>query len=311
MPATEFSLIERYFSDLGQGPGVDLAVGDDCALLRLETGERLAISVDTQVAGVHFPVATSPRDIGYRSVSTAASDLAAMGARPLAMTVALTLPEADERWVGAFRQGLGEAVVDCGLPLVGGDTTQGPLAVSVQVLGALPVDRALLRSGARVGDAVYVSGTLGDAAGALAFLRGEWQPAPQYADYLLDRLHRPRARLDLGRELLGLASAAIDISDGLLADASHIARGSGVRIRIEPAQVPLSPALSSHGCGEAVLRWALTGGDDYELCFSLGTTARPPAGCTRIGWVEAGAGVDCGLAIDFSPGYQHFSPLPT
>ena len=311
MPLTEFSLIERYFSDLGQGPGVDLSVGDDCALLRLEPGERLAISVDTQVAGAHFPASTSARDIGYRSVSVAASDLAAMGARPLAMTVALTLPEADEPWLGAFRQGLEEAVLEYGLPLVGGDTTQGPLAISVQVLGALPLDRALLRAGAKVGEAVYVSGTLGDAAGALAFLRGEWQPAPHHADYLLERLYRPRARLALGRELLGIASAAIDISDGLLADAGHVARASGVRICVEPGLLPLSPALASHGCDETVLRWALSGGDDYELCFSLGSTVRPPAGCSRIGRVEAGVGVDCGLAIDFAPGYQHFSRRPT
>jgi len=307
MPASEFSLIERYFSDLGRGPGVDLTVGDDCALLRLEAGERLAASVDTQVAGVHFPVATAPADIGYRAVAAAASDLAAMGARPLAMTLALTMPDADATWLGAFRQGLEEAVTGYALPLVGGDTTQGPLAVSVQVLGALPADQALLRSGARVGDAVYVSGTLGDAAGALALLRDEWQPLPGHAAYLLDRLNRPRARLGLGRELLGRATAAIDISDGLLADAGHIARASGVRVCIDPGLVPLSPALSSRGCRATVLRWALAGGDDYELCFSLGKTERPPAGCTRIGRVEAGAGVDCGLEIDIAPGYQHFS----
>jgi len=307
MPAPEFSLIERYFSDLGCGPAIDLAVGDDCALLRLEAGERLAASVDTQVAGVHFPAATSARDIGYRSVAAAASDLAAMGARPLGMTVALTMPAADEAWVGGFREGLQAAVVDCDLPLVGGDTTQGPLVISVQVLGAVPADQALLRRGARVGDAVYVSGTLGDAAGALAFLRGEWQPAPQHADYLLERFNRPRARLALGRELLGRATAAIDISDGLLADAGHIARASGVRICIEPDLLPLSPALSSRGCREVILEWALAGGDDYELCFSLGNADQPPAACTRIGRVEAGTGVDCGLEIDFSPGYQHFS----
>jgi len=306
MPATEFSLIEQYFSDLGRGAGVDLSVGDDCALLRLEDGERLATSVDTQVAGVHFLSGTPARDIGYRAAAVAASDLAAMGARPLAMTVALTMPEANEPWVAAFRQGLEDAVEACGLPLVGGDTTQGPLVISVQVLGALPLGQALLRSGARVGEAVYVSGTLGDAAGALAYLRDEWLPAPEHVDYLLGRLHRPRARLELGRELLAHASAAIDISDGLLADAGHIARASGVRIRIEPDLLPLSAALSSHGCNETILRWALTGGDDYELCFSLGDAQQPPAGCTRIGRVEAGAGVDCGLAFDSGAGYQHF-----
>ena len=307
MPVAEFSLISRYFSDLGRGAAVDLSVGDDCAILRLGAGERLATSVDTMVAGVHFPADSFPEDIGFRAVSAAASDLAAMGARPLGMTVALTLPEANELWLNAFSQGLAAAVADFGLPLVGGDTTRGPLTISVQVLGALPMDQALLRSGARIGDEVYVSGTLGDAAGALAFLQEEWQPAPHHAQYLLDRFNRPRARIDLGLALLGRASAAIDVSDGLLADAGHMAAASGVKICIETELLPLSPALSSHHSREQVLQWALTGGDDYELCFCLPAGAHVPAGSTRIGRVEAGAGVDCGLAIDIPSGYQHFS----
>jgi thiamine-monophosphate kinase len=306
MSATEFSLIYRYFSDLGRGPAVDLSVGDDCAILRLGQSERLATSVDTMVAGVHFPVDSFPEDIGFRAVSAAASDLAAMGARPLGMTVALTLPEMDELWVNAFSQGLAAAVSEYRLPLVGGDTTRGPLTISVQVLGALPTDQALLRSGARVGDEVYVSGTLGDAAGALAYLLDQWQPAPEHAEYLLQRFNRPQARLDLGLELLGRASAAIDISDGLLADAGHMAAASGVKICIETGLLPLSPALSSHHSRDKILQWALTGGDDYELCFCLPAGARVPAGCARIGRVEAGAGVDCGLKIDIPPGYQHF-----
>ena len=307
MPTAEFSLIYRYFSDLGRGAAVDLSVGDDCAILRLGEGERLATSVDTMVVGVHFPEETFPEDIGFRAVSVAASDLAAMGAKPLAMTVALTLPEADELWLHAFSQGLAEAVSVYQLPLVGGDTTRGPLSISVQVMGALPDDQALLRGGARVGDELYVSGTLGDGAGALAFLEGQWQPSPEHAEFLLDRFYRPRARLELGRELLGRASAAIDISDGLLADAGHIAAASGVKICIEPDQLPLSAALSSHQSPETILRWALTGGDDYELCFCLGAGESPPSGTTRIGQVEAGEGVDWGSEIDISPGYEHFS----
>jgi len=307
MPASEFSLIDRYFSGLGSGKSVDLAVGDDCAILRLAADERVAASVDTQVAGVHFPAQALPGDIAYRAVSAAASDLAAMGARPLGMTVALTIPEADEPWLSAFSKGLEDAVRVYDLPLVGGDTTRGPLSVSVQVMGALPQDRALLRSGARVGDAVFVSGTLGDAAGALAVLQGRWQPEPAHADYLLDRFNRPRARIDLGRELLDSATAAIDLSDGLLADAGHIAKASGVRLCIEPDLVPLSSALSSRSDRDAILEWSLAGGDDYELCFCLAPGEAPPSGCTRIGRVESGAGVDCGRAIDFSPGYQHFN----
>jgi thiamine-monophosphate kinase len=306
MPATEFSLIYRYFSDLGRGTAVDLSVGDDCAILRLQNGERLAVSVDTMVAGVHFPLDSFPEDIGFRAVSAAASDLAAMGARPLGMTVALTLPAADELWLNAFSHGLAAAVSEYCLPLVGGDTTRGPLTISVQVMGALPQDQALLRSGAMVGDDVFVSGTLGDAAGALALLQEQWQPAPDHAEYLLQRFNRPRARLQLGLELLGRATAAIDISDGLLADAGHMAAASGVQICIDTELLPLSAALSSHPSREKIVQWALTGGDDYELCFCLPAGARVPTGCTRIGRVAAGAGVDCGMAIDIPAGYEHF-----
>jgi|AntAceMinimDraft_11_1070367.scaffolds.fasta_scaffold00748_17 thiamine-monophosphate kinase len=307
MPGTEFSLIYRYFSHLGRGDAVDLSVGDDCAILRLGAGERLATSVDTMVEGVHFPKDSFPEDIGFRAVSVAASDLAAMGARPLGMTVALTLPAPDELWLHAFSEGLAAAVSAYQLPLVGGDMTRGPLAISVQVLGALPLDKALLRGGAQVGDAVYVSGTLGDAAGALAFLHSEWQPSPDNAEFLLQRFNRPQARLELGMALLDYATAAIDISDGLLADAAHIAAASGVKIRLEPNCLPLSAALRSHDNPETIVRWALTGGDDYELCFCLPAKEAAPAGTTRIGHVEAGAGVDCGLKIDMPTGYQHFS----
>jgi thiamine-monophosphate kinase len=306
MPLSEFGLIYRYFSSLGRGAAVDLSVGDDCAILRLEAGERLATSVDTMVAGVHFPGDAFPEDTGFRAVAAAASDLAAMGARPLGMTLALTLPQADEFWLHAFSEGVAAAVSAFALPLVGGDITRGPLTIAVQVLGALPPDRALLRGGARVGDAVCVSGTLGDAAAALAFLRGEWQPQPQAGEFLLQRFNRPCPPLALGRALLGRATAAIDISDGLLADAGHVAAASGVKIRVEPQLLPLSPALASCPDREAALRWALCGGDDYELCFTLPPGEQVPEGCSRIGEVQAGAGVECGLALDYPPGYQHF-----
>lgn len=306
MPVSEFTLIYRYFSALGRGEAVELSVGDDCAILSLAPGERLATSVDTMVEGVHFPAESFPEDIGFRAVATAASDLAAMGARPIGMTLALTLPEADELWLHTFSQGVAAASCALALPLVGGDTTRGPLTITVQVLGALPGGQALLRSGAGVGDSVYVSGTLGDAAAALAILAGEWQAQPGHAQYLLERFNRPSARLDLGRELLGSASAAIDISDGLLADAQHIADASGVKLCIDPQRLPLSPALLSHPDSDQARRWALTGGDDYELCFCLPAGESAPPGCTLIGEVEAGSGVDCGNALYAEPGYQHF-----
>jgi len=306
MPASEFALIYRYFSALGRGDAVDLSVGDDCAILRLQPGERLATSVDTMVVGVHFPEDSFPEDIGFRAVSAAASDLAAMGARPLGMTLALTLPAVDELWLNAFSQGVAAAVAEYQLPLVGGDTTRGPLTITVQVLGAVPMGQALLRQGACVGDGVYVSGTLGDGAGALAILRDEWLPSPDVAQYLLDRFNRPRARIALGRELLGRATAAIDISDGLLADAGHIAAASGVMLRIEPELLPVSPALATHDSPGQARLWALTGGDDYELCFCLPPGEAPPGQCLRIGEVVAGEGVDCGMDIDIPAGYQHF-----
>jgi thiamine-monophosphate kinase len=308
MAASEFTLIYRYFSALGRGEAVDLSVGDDCAILRLQPDERLATSVDTVVEGVHFPEDSFPEDIGFRAVSVAVSDLAAMGARPLGMTIALTLPEADEFWLNAFSQGVAQAVSAYDLPLIGGDTTRGALTITVQVLGALPPDQALLRSGAGVGDAVYVSGTLGDAAAGLAFLNGQWQPDADAAEYLLQRFNRPAARVALGRQLLGTASAAIDISDGLLADAGHIAAASGVCIRIDPHALPLSAALQVQENSEQRLRWALAGGDDYELCFCLPANERAPVGCTRIGTVEEGEGVllDPDVGIVLPQGYQHF-----
>jgi thiamine-monophosphate kinase len=306
MPSSEFSLITRYFSSLGRGAAVDLSVGDDCALLHLQSGERLATSIDTLVSGVHFPEDAFPEDIGFRAVAVAVSDLAAMGARPVGMTLALTLPQADDFWLNTFSQGLAAAVSAFDIPLVGGDTTRGPLTVTVQVMGALPEGEALLRSGARPGDAVYVSGTLGDAAGALAFLNDTWQPGAEHADYLLQRFYRPVARLELGQALLASATSAIDISDGLLADAGHIAAASGVKIQLDPALIPLSPALQACPSPEQAITWALTGGDDYELCFTQPADQSVPAGCTRIGQVREGEGVDCGMDIVGPSGYRHF-----
>jgi len=341
MPADEFSLISRYFSAFGAGPAVALGVGDDCAILTLKPSERLATSVDTVVAGVHFPQESLPEDVGYRAVAAAASDLAAMGARPLGMTLALTLPDADELWLHSFSQGIGAAAKALALPLVGGDTTRGPLTITVQVFGALPMGRALLRGGAQLGDGVFVSGTLGDAAAGLAVLEARYRPDPTAAEYLEQRFFRPSPRLALGVALLhgeahpeasadggtvaaasagidisdGLladaghiapASAAIDISDGLLADARHIAAASGVRIELDAGLIPLSPALAAHPDRDQALRWALAGGDDYELCFCLPAGAAVPAGCTRIGEVVAGEGVSCPGFDDLAAGYNHF-----
>ncbi|MBA6411555.1 thiamine-phosphate kinase [Parahaliea sp. F7430] len=310
MAAGEFDLIYRYFSSLGRGPAVDLSVGDDCAILKLQPGERLATSIDTLVEAVHFPAEAFPEDLGFRAVAVAASDLAAMGAKPVAMTLALSLPEPDELWLHTFSEGLAAAVKAFDLPLVGGDTTKGPLTITVQVMGALPADKALLRSAAQVGDMLCVSGPLGDGAAGLSVVQGEWegrwQGGAQFADYLEQRYYRPSPRLALGQQLLGSATAAIDISDGLLADAGHIAAASGVKLVIEPELIPLSAALAALKDREQALRWALSGGDDYELCFCLPSGSPVPKGCTRIGQVVAGEGVECNSSVISQAGYQHF-----
>ncbi len=284
-----------------------LGVGDDAAILSVPDGCDLVTSVDTLVEGVHFPGDAFPEDIGYRSVAVAASDLAAMGARPLAMTLALTVPEADDLWLRAFSEGVGQASAAFRLPLVGGDTTRGPCVISVQVFGVVERGGALLRGGARPGDEVFVSGTPGDAAAGLAVLQSRWQAEPAHCEYLLDRYYRPTPRLALGEQLAGIASAAIDVSDGLLQDLGHIAAASGCAIEMDVADLPLSPALRSHPDREQQLAWALAGGDDYELCITVPAELEPPAEFTRIGRVHEGEGVRCeGAPATEQVGYTHF-----
>jgi thiamine-monophosphate kinase len=303
----EFSLIARYFSAFGRGDGVDLGVGDDAALLTVPPGESLVVSVDTMLAGRHFPEDAFPEDIGFRAVAVAASDLAAMGATPLGMTLSLTLPEADEVWLHPFSEGIGQAARDFALPLVGGDTTRGPLSIAVQVMGSVPQGGALLRSGARAGDLVYVSGTLGDAAAGLALLQAQWLPPEAHREFLVERYFRPRPRLSLGLSLRGIATAAIDVSDGLLQDLGHIANASGCGMRIDAQRLPLSAALRTQPDRGQQLAWALAGGDDYELCVTAAQDARLPEAFTCIGEVVAGDGVFCaGAPEGLSPGYTHF-----
>ncbi|MBC9252343.1 thiamine-phosphate kinase [Pseudomonas alcaligenes] len=314
----EFELIRRFFAAAPcaqAAEGVALGIGDDCALLQLSPGEQLAVSTDTLVAGVHFPVSPDPFLLGQRALAVAASDLAAMGAEPLAFTLALTLPEAHADWLAAFARGLSQMAQGCGLALVGGDTTRGPLSLTLTVFGRVPAGQALTRGGAQVGDLLCVGGELGDAAGALPLVLGQQQSQGVQADYLLQRYWAPQPQLTLGRLLRGQATAALDISDGLLADCGHIAKASGVALHIEAARLPLSPALQAVA-GAAAVDCALAGGDDYVLAFTLAPQrlaalqAAWPA-CTVIGWVVAGSGVqllDAAGHIVNPPraGYQHF-----
>ena len=321
---TEFELISRYFSNIDGGnlsSVVTLGVGDDCALMSIPEGQQLALSIDTLVAGRHFPVDASPYDLAQRALAVSVSDLAAMGATPLAFTLALTLPSVESSWLKEFSQGLRLAAQTYRIPLIGGDTTQGPLSLTLQVHGAVPTGRALRRSGGSAGDGIFVSGTLGDAAAALAMMQQSLAVSDHQQPFLLERFYRPQARLALGKKLLGLATAAIDVSDGLLADLGHICRASGVGAKIHTENIPLSPVLSKVVAREQGLGYALTGGDDYELCFTAPVKCREAladiAGelglaVSEIGLLVEGEGLTCvdslGQPLSFnSTGYQHFS----
>jgi len=305
MSDSEFDLIQDFFAGLDQGASVRLGIGDDAAALSLPEGHLLHISTDTAVEGVHLLASLPPADVAYRSTMAAASDLAAMGATPEALLLALTLPEADRVWLEDFSRGLAEVSREIGAPLVGGDTTRGSLSLTVTVLGSTPADRYLTRSGAKVGDRLCVSGTLGDAAAGLAVLNGELAVDESAAAFLTTRYTRPSARLALGQALRDCATSCIDLSDGLLADAAHIASASGVGLEIDSALLPLSKALGSSADLDQRLDWALAGGDDYELLFTLPDNMPLPNGCTEMGRVVAGSGISC----DRTPeriGYDHF-----
>lgn len=304
---------------------VVLGIGDDAALLAPPAGHELAVSTDTLVDGVHFVHGTPARDIGWKALAVNLSDLAAMGATPAWALLALTLPHADHAFVDAFAAGFAELAAPHALALVGGDTTSGPLAIGVTVLGLVPAGQALRRDGARVGDVVCVTGTLGDAAAGLRWLdeavaqREAVDPTSRAA--LLQRMRRPQPRVATGLALRGLASACIDVSDGLLADLGHVARRSGVGIEVAADALPASPALR-HACDGALrIRLQASGGDDYELAFTAAPErldairyALESVGCgvTCIGTVVAGSGVRLlaadGSAIALpSAGWQHFA----
>ncbi len=267
MPA-EFDLISRCFTRAHDASAshVVLGIGDDAALLAPSPGCELAVSVDTLVGGVHFPVDTSAVDIGWKALAVNLSDLAAMGATPRACFLALTLPQADESWCKEFAHGFFLLADEAGCVLAGGDTTSGPLSITVTVLGEVPAGTALRRSGAQRGDLICVSGTPGEAALGLA----RWQSNQRdVKDAAIARLLRPTPRLALGTRLRGVASACIDVSDGLLGDLAHILRASGdISAEIDLSALPHSAVLSSLGEPE-FNDHVLAGGDDYELCFTL------------------------------------------
>lgn len=294
----EFDLIERIrrHTEVNRDDVVE-GIGDDAAVVAVPAGRELAIAVDTLVEGVHFPVGTAPADIGWKALAVNLSDLAAMGATPAWALLALTTPDGDETFFDGLARGFAELATPYRLALIGGDTTRGPLTVTVAVHGFCAPGEALLRSGARVGDVVMVTGTLGDAAAGLRCLA---EPDPSLYGALVERLNRPTPRVSAGQALRGMATACIDVSDGLVADLGHICAASGVGADIEAAMLPRSSALLTHFSDADTLDFALGGGDDYELCFTVpadragevgATLSRLGCGATRIGRIVEGAGV--------------------
>jgi thiamine-monophosphate kinase len=321
----EFDLIELIRRHTAQPrDDVRLGIGDDAAVLAVPAGQELAVAIDTLVDGVHFPRGTAAADIGWKALAVNLSDLAAMGASPAWALLALTLPTPDVAFVEGFAEGFVRLAQPHRLALVGGDTTRGPLCISVAVHGFVPPGKALTRAGARAGDAVLVTGTLGDAAAGLYALQHPWRdddPRSNLREFLIERLNRPVPRLAAGAALRGQASACADISDGLLADLGHICTASGVGAEIETALLPRSSALLGLHDDVAALHFALNGGDDYELCFTVpaqrladvqSDLSRLGCGVTRIGRIVEGAGVRVRgadgewMKMDRS-GWEHFA----
>jgi thiamine-monophosphate kinase len=298
----EFELIERYFAKVGPSrQDVALGVGDDAALLTVPAGHELVACTDTLVDGRHFPVGTRADDVGWRALAVNLSDLAAMGATPAWATLALTLPAIDEDWLEGFVHGFAALAAVHQVALVGGDTTRGPLTITVQALGFVASGTALRRSGARPGDLIYVTGWPGDAAAGLALIEGRLVGQGANRGALEGKFRRPEPRVAFGQRLRGVASACIDVSDGLAQDLGRLASASGVAATIRAAELPLSRALYALAGESRALDFALAGGDDYELLFTVPPGARQafasvtasagaPA-CHCIGEIAAGRGV--------------------
>jgi thiamine-monophosphate kinase len=324
----EFELIRRFFmrsDSAARSPDVLLGIGDDAALLQVPKGTDLAVSVDTIVAGRHFPEGADARAIGHKALAVNLSDMAAMGAAPAWATLALTMPSADAGWLEKFAAGFLQLADAHSVALVGGDTTRGPLTVSVQILGFVPHGSALRRGGAEAGDILAVSGTLGDAAAGLAFLQAPRTPKmSSAAEALIRRFEYPTPRVQLGLAARGIASAAMDLSDGLVGDLPKLAEACGLAAHVCVEALPLSAALRGSVNLNQARDWALAGGEDFELLFAVpagrfadlkGAADQLNLTLTPIGELHAGAGVTWSLnGEDFAPrvsGYDHFAQAST
>jgi thiamine-monophosphate kinase len=317
----ESELIQRYFLTKPQRADVIVGIGDDGAVIRPPPQQDLVTSVDTLNEGVHFSSRTDPAAIGHKALAVNLSDLAAMGAEPAWATLALTLPAPNEAWLEGFSQGLLRLADQFKVNLVGGDLTRGPLTITLQVIGLVPHGMAICRSGARAGELIFVTGTVGDAGLGLAATQNARELAPRNLDYCLFRLDKPAPRITAGLALRDVASAAIDISDGLSTDLGRILDASGVGASIELAGIPLSAAARAVFDNEVDWNLVLNAGDDYELLFTV-----PAAGVdalkrqlvwldcpvSHIGYIEQRAGLrytkqGVTHALDVSTGYDHFA----
>ncbi|HTS86641.1 MAG TPA: thiamine-phosphate kinase [Usitatibacter sp.] len=316
---SEFDLIAKHFTR--PAANAVLGVGDDAALVDVSNGMDLAVSTDTMVQGTHFFPDVHPENLGHKALAVNLSDMAAMGAMPYWAMLALTLPAVDDAWLAAFSKGFFDLAGEFNVSLIGGDTTRGPLSLTVTIMGEVPAGAALRRSGAKAGNDIWVSGNIGDAALAVAHRNGKLVLTE--ADYheAVMRLYEPTPRVGLGQALRGMATAAIDVSDGLLADLGHICRLSGVGATVDAASIPLSAIGARHVASLEGLTAIVAGGDDYELCFTAPANARESIQdltdmlnipLTRIGQVRRGKGVSL-IGPDGKPlkidgrGYDHFS----
>ena len=313
----EFDLIKRYFDrpELRPGPVMALGPGDDCALLQVPFKHQLSVSSDTFVSGVHFFADMAASQIAQRCLAASVSDLAAMGATPAWFNLCLTMPSADESWVDSFSQGLAAQAKYCAISLAGGDTTKGPLSISIHAMGWVPIGQAITRSGAQIGDVIMVSGSLGDSAAGLQIM----QHQRDAVDALSQRFWNPTPRIALGQWLRSKATACLDVSDGLVQDLGHILTASGCGADLQLQDLPLSTELQTYATLSQAHNYALNGGEDFELCFTLPPLLLSQAQAysqlqklplTAIGCVSAELGCriwngDKGL---FTPpqGYQHF-----
>ena len=320
--AGEFALIDKYFAR--PTPSAILGPGDDCALVQPTPGKQLAVTTDMLVAGTHFLPDTDPRNLGWKALAVNLSDLAAMGATPRWVTLAGALPAVDETWIAAFADGFFACAREYGVDVIGGDTTKGPLNVCITAMGEVEPGQALRRDGAQVGDQIWVSGRPGLAALGLAYLQGKVQLPEPWPRLCVAALEKPKPRIALGQALLGIATAAIDVSDGLLADLGHICERSGHAALVKLVQLPHLPKGESYDADlrRIALECQVAGGDDYELCFTAPGTlslaiaqiaARLELPLWNIGEIVAGhAGEVTVLDPDLNPvhfdrmGYDHF-----